>query len=227
MSRLIVVIQEKGGVGKTCLSVHLTSFLRSQGHNYRPVDFDHDGEGVIIQVFPDGASVSPNVPQLRNGESRFPELMERVLDGQLFLIDCGANTGAAWDVLFSEVWPDLHQQLAAKEVKTTLIVPVTIDPKTANRFERYRLWPDATLIMVRVKTFAGQELVTPDHPAELTIDLPLAPPKLFTTYMTKRMTFDAIAASQAPALSIDRAFARGYLPQLHASFRKILPHLKP
>lgn len=229
MSRLIIVLQEKGGVGKTFLAVHLTSFLHQLGHIYRPVDFDLTA-GLLTKVFPKpaSASISPDVGALRSGESRLPELMERAMKGELFLVDSGANTGAAWQTLFSETYPSLQAELDEHQIKTTLIVPVTSDEKTTFFFEHYKaLFPKATVIMVVVREFRDEQFLVPAHPAGLTIDLPLAPPKLFTTYRTRAMAVDAIANSADAALSMDRAFARGYLPQLHASFRKIQPHLLP
>jgi hypothetical protein len=227
MSRLIIVEQEKGGSAKTSISANLIPFLRGLGHNYRPVDFDYTA-GQLVKIFPDCASLSPDVNLLRSGESRLPEFMERVLAGQLFLVDCGANTFPAWQTLFSEVWPDLHEQLASKQVKTTLIVPITSDEKTHQCFASYKvLWPGATVIMVRLRQYREQPLSAPAHPPELTIDLPLAPARLFNTYLTHAMTFEAIAQTSDPALSIDQGFAKGYLPQLYATFRKIQTHLLP
>ncbi len=229
MSRFIIVTQEKGGVGKTFLSVHLTSYLRKLGHTYRPVDFDVQA-GLVSRIFPspDSANLNPDASLISSGESRFPELMERVLKGQQFLVDCGANTGKAWDTLLNQAWPSLLDELAEAGVKITLIVPVASDEKSCPMFEHYKtMFPGATQIMVIVREFKDEQFQIPSHPKELTIELPLAPEKLFSSYRKKGLTIDQIATSADPELAFVRGFARGYLPQLHATFDRIKPHLLP
>lgn len=229
MNRLLITIQEKGGVSKTFLTIHLVSYLRSLGHVVRPVDLDLT-DGLITKVFPppDSATLSPDVSFIRSGESRMPDLLQMVIEGKRFAIDCGANTGNSWDVLFREVCPHLPKEMEAAGVKITLIVPVTSDEKTWRFFDHYKTqFPNATQIMVVVREHKDEQFTLPRHPAELTIELPLAVPKLFTTYRSMGMSIDQIAVSELPDLRLVRSFARGYLPQLHATFDKIKKHLLP
>jgi hypothetical protein len=229
LARLILVIQEKGGVAKTFLAVHLKSWLDSLGANYRPVDLDLT-EGVLTRVYPkpESATVSPDTLALKSGESLMPQLMDRVLDGHRFIIDCGANTGEAWSLLFSDVWPDLPRLLDEKGVPIVLFVPVTRDEKTGRFFEHYKqLFPKATIVMVRVRRYKTDDFPTPEHPAPLIMDLPIIPEALFTTYLDKAVPVDRIAASSGDGFGISKAFARGYVPQLHEAFRKFQHLLIP
>ena len=229
MSRLILTIQEKGGVSKTFLAVHLVTYLRSLGHSFRPVDFDLTA-GLITKVFPtpDSATLSPDVSLIRSGESKLPDLMQAVLDGRLYAIDCGANTGNAWHALFTEVWPNLPELLQSAGVKITLVVPVTSDEKTSLFFDHYKKqFPFSTQIMVVVKEHKDEQFSLPKHPQELTFELPLAVPKLFTTYRSMGKSIDEIASSESADLRFIRSFARGYLPQLHGAFDKVRKHLLP
>ena len=229
MTRLLITIQEKGGVAKSFLTIHAIFYLRSLGHAFRPVDFDLT-DGLITKVFPapESATLSPDVSLVRSGESLLPDLIQRVIEGQKYAIDCGANTGNAWDVLFKEVCPHLPKAMEAAGVNVTLLVPVTSDEKTWRCFENYKTqFPMATQIMVIVKEYKDEQFTPPPHPAHLTIELPLAVPKLFTTYRSRGMAIDQIAVTAIPELRRVRAFAEGYLPQLHSVFDKIKQHLIP
>lgn len=223
MSRLIIVIQEKGGVGKTFLAVHLTAYLRSLGIAIRPVDFDIES-GVLSRVYPppDSANISPDIELLMSGDSLLPQLMMKVLEGQSFLVDCGANTGATWSKFFQETWPTLPNELKEKGAQTTLVVPVGAEEKSRRSFEKYKtVFPWATQVMCVFKDFVDQGVPVPEHPEQLSFILPRAAPRLFNTYQERALTIDAIAASRDPALAFATGLARGYLPQLHAAFGKI------
>ena len=226
MSRFIIVQQEKGGVGKTFLAIHLTTYLRGLGHHFRPVDFDYH-TGLVSDVFPDAASVSPDPLSIQSGASLLPSLIERVIKGELYLVDSGANTGMSWAVLH-QMCPQLREEMQAAGVKTTLIIPVTRTKVSREKFVDYEgEFPGATRIMVVVREFTDEVFELPKHPAELTIGLPFAPKKLFDTYESSKTPIDAIATSTDSSFGINRAFARGYLPKLHAEFNKVRKHLVP
>lgn len=229
MSRAIIVLQEKGGLAKTFLAIHLTIYLRKLGHTFRPVDFDLT-EGLLSRVFPPPASgnLSPDVVLLKSGESMLPAAMRKVLEGSNYLFDCGANTGVAWVTLFNETYPSLLSEMEKAGVKMTLVVPVSSDLKSRQFFGRYKEWfPKADIVMVVVRSYSSQLIELPEHPRNLTIELPIAPPKLFWTYSDRAMSIDDIAASTDNDLQFDRGFALGYLPRLHAEFDKIRPALTP
>lgn len=229
MSRIILSIQEKGGCYKTFLLIHLVEFLASRGKAFHPVDLDST-PGLTSKVFQGdtSSSVDPEPMLLRSGESQFPKLMEAALEGNSLAIDCGANTGIAWWTLFRETWQDLPALLEQKGVKITLLVPVTNDSKTVTFFARYRdLFPHATIVLVIVRQFEKEEFPVPAHPAELTIELPLPPPKLFATYVNSLMPIGRLEKSERPEHAGIRGFARGYLPKLHSQFARIEQHLTP
>ena len=226
MSRFIVVMQEKGGVAKTFLAVHLTTYLRRLGHKFRPVDLDNTS-GTVSKVFPppDCASVSPRVDLIAEGKSLLPSLLERVAKGELFIVDAGANSGPGWETVF-QMLPHLRDDMSG--TKITLIVPVTSDERTHLAFTDYDvLFPGATKIMVVVKEFKDEQFALPKHPAELTFELPLAPKNLFAAYKSTSTPIDSIAESNDPRFGITRAFAKGYTIQLHAQFDKFRTHLVP
>jgi hypothetical protein len=182
--------------------------------------------GLLSKIYPDCASVSPQDSLVRSGESLLPQLMERVMEGELFIIDCGANTGPGWEALFKVVWPTLADEMNAKGVKWTIIVPITSAEETLTNFALYKKqYPRATFILCVVREYADEEVPLPDHPKDLVIELPLAPGKLFSSYRKLRMPIDNMIGNTAlPMLS---GFAKGYIPQLHAMFKRIEPHLIP
>lgn len=229
MNRLIIVDQEKGGVRKTFLTVHLTTFLEKNKVEYRPVDFDFE-EGMLLQIFPHprGANVSPSCTGLRTGESSIPQLMHKVISGDKFIIDCGSNTGETWETLFSETWPTLHNDLTSAGVKITLVVPFENNDKCRHSFENYKkLFPTATIILAVIRKFKAQVIELPKHPEDLIINIPNMPDRLFETYSNRKLSVDSIALADPkdPVLGLDAGFAKGYLPILHAEFQKVLKHL--
>jgi hypothetical protein len=227
MTPFVTVNQEKGGVFKTFISINLTAFLNAAGHNFRPVDFDRTA-GLLTQVFPIPASanIMPDPDKIRSGESLLPKLMERVMEGDRYVVDCGSNTGPGWEALLTEVDPSLWDRMEAAGVRTTVIVPITNSEKTHESFELYkRIFPRATQLMVVVRAYDGEQFARPAHPSDLTVDFPLPPPRLFSTYVTLGMTIQAIAQSELAGLRFDRGLATGYLPALTGFFEKITQHI--
>jgi hypothetical protein len=230
MSRVIIVIQEKGGCFKSFLAVHLVTYLRKHGHIFVPVDLDQT-PGVMSKVFPgaDSASVDPNSRLLLSGESALPRLMEKAFSRNL-CIDCGANTSDGWDILLSDICPDLLEEFSRKGVKITLVIPVTKDSKTTDWFERYGvLFPGATRIMCVVKQYAAEQFPTPAHPPEKTIRFPQPPSALFGHYLTTSRSLDSLATEESKTSGAfdPRGYARGYLVQLHGQFDQIKSDLHP
>jgi hypothetical protein len=226
MSRLIITQQEKGGIWKTFLSVHVLTWLRSQGHNFRPLDFDYQ-PGVISRIFPESASFSPDARLLPTGESLMPQFIERVIGGELFVVDSGANTGASWEALFA-LCPQYRDQMRAAGVKVTLLVPVSLNANSRQKFNDYQIeFPHATRIMVVIRQYPTQQFELPPYPPELTIELPHAPLHLYTTYEQTLTPMDVIATSDDPRFRGAKGMAGGYLPRLHAQFEKVRQHLIP
>lgn len=229
MNRLIIVDQEKGGLWKTFLTVHLKTFLDSNGVVYRPVDFDYV-QGLLVRIFPPpvSANISPNPVKLLTGESALMQLMHRALAGDRFIVDCGANTGVTWETLFTEVWPNLRDEMRAADLKLTIVVPFDADEKCMDSYLKYKeLFPEATIVLAVIRSFKTQTVKLPEHPRELTIEPPRAPAHLFEAYRTHALTIDAIAkmGTDDKSLGLDVGFARAYLPELHKEFKKILQHL--
>ncbi len=230
MSRLNVVIQEKGGTFKSFTAIHLTTWLQSMGLDFHPVDLDST-PGLISKMFPDpdSSSVDPDAVNLMDGTSMWPSLFEEVLKGNNMVFDCGANTGASWLTLFNKVWIDLPAQLEKAGVKQTLIVPITNDPKTLFFFDRYKeTFPNATIIAMIVKQYEGQMFETPKHPTEHTIEFPLPPSRLMSVYIDRLTPINRLA-SLSDKENVDgvRGYARAYLGRLYPQFEKIRSSLIP
>lgn len=229
MSRIILVAQEKGGMRKTFLAVHLTRFLQSRGQNFTPVDFDM-ADGLLARVYPhpSGLTVSPDVTLLRRGESNFPHVLHEATNGRSFVIDSGANTGPAWEVLMTEIWPDLLVDLRKAGVKLTIICPVSSNEKARRSPEIYQtLFPDASLVLAIVREYREEEVALPPITPAAVIDVPDCVPRLYLDYERHLLPIDDIAAGRRKELGMSIPFARGYLPQLHRQFEKILPLLIP
>lgn len=226
-NRLIIVNQEKGGVAKTFLTIHLTMYLRLLGLAYRPVDFDYQ-RGLLCSVFPkpESASISPDVRKLLDGDSLLPKLFEKVIGGEKYIVDCGANTLPAWNVLFRMTHPKLLENLKSAGVQMTLICPISSDVRTTENLSKYRdLYQGATIVLVLIREYKGEHIDLPEHPADLVIELPLAPKILFAEARKRGMSIDAIRASTGKELALLRGFAKDYLPLLHSEFAKIKEHL--
>jgi hypothetical protein len=228
MSRLIIIAQQKGGTRKTFLTVHLKKFLDAKGLDFTPVDLDYEDD-LVPRIFSNAVTLSPDPQELAQGISLLPSFMLRLLGGtENAIVDGGANTGVTWFTLFSQHCPSLQQDLAAKGVKVTLVVPVDGSKKSNDCVAQYKsLWPDATLIVVAIKFYRNQKIELPEHDPALTIDLPLPSALLFSTYRDRAMPIDDIRDSTCSDLTLQKSEAFFYLPTLHQQFEKILPHLLP
>jgi hypothetical protein len=227
-NRLIIVAQEKGGVWKTFLSVHLVSYLRGLGLDICPVDFDL-ATGHLSRVYPDALSVSADPMSLVNGESNLIDMLRLIMGGKRCVFDCGANTGVTWHSLLDQkggVWPGFLNELRSSGTKLTVVVPVAKAAYSQTAFEIYRkTFPSATFILVSIRKYKDESFTLPSHPDELTITPPLAPPALISIYEETGLNLEQIRDSRDPALRMAPGFARGYLPELYKTFDKIKDHL--
>lgn len=228
--RLIIVAQEKGGVWKTFLAIHLIAYLRRLGKQVTPVDFDF-ATGHISSVYPESKSVSADALQLRDGTSNLPDMFRFILAGEECIFDCGASTGQTWDTLLNPhggLWPGLLGELKERGIKITLVVPVARAAHSHEAFALYQqIFPEATHIMAVIRKHAGESFPLPKHPPELTIIPPIAVPALISTYedSTLHMSLDQIRDSKDPRLGLSPGFAAAYVPQLFGTFDKIQQHL--
>ena len=226
MTKLLLSYNDKGGVKKSFLLVHLVMYLMRHGLNLHPVDLDTK-IGTTSRVFPSptGSRVSPEPLLQHVKKSDLIALMQSLLDGVDLAIDCGANTTPGWITLFGDTWPKLRQLLTDADVQTTLVVPVTTDPDTYRSIGMAQeIFPRATIILALAPN-RGDVWPTPPagFPPTHIIRVDPAPAKLINAYLSLSKPLDTLATMtfEQPEMKAIPGMARTYLRSLHAQFDSI------
>lgn len=233
MSRIVIVIQPKGGSYKTFISIQLVEYQRSRDHRFFPVDLDHTPD-LTSRAFPadETASVDPDSLRQYLKQSEFPALMDIAIQGKNLTIDCGANTVTGWETLIRHTRPNLLNELSEAKVKITLIIPITANTKTTDCIpELKELFPGATIILALVREYAEEKISNiPEHPEHLTISIVKPPPALFHAYTTRAIPLQRmISLPETDPICLEglRGFATEYLQLLRPQFDKIYDNIRP
>ena len=225
MSRIIAVLCEKGGSWKSALSTMLLERLRAERQNITIADVDFLNSGLITEIYPDALRVNPLY------RDELVNLFRRPLSGQSILIDGGANVGFRLYEFFAEEEPKLAEELFAADVKITIVVPLTSDPKAQKSPSIYRqMFPRADFIMAFPREtfgdFESEPLRAPEGFEECpSFDIPLAPPALVRAYLKHKRSFAYIAGAREPEFAELRPFALEYLDQFNVQLDRVINQL--
>jgi len=229
MSRIIFVLQEKGGAGKSTLAIHLAHYLRSIGHSFLLADLDFE-KRLFGRYDPECKAYSPDATMLEARDSNVLDLVYLMRHGSNILIDCGANTLGCWEVLF-QVEPTLLGDLEAMGAKITLIVPVSSNPDTQDSFPRYSLpnffGPRVTKLLATIGTEVRQSRGFPPYKEELTLTVPCLPKCLAELIDSVAKPAGIVAQMDPAELDFPIGFARDADKQFTEQFSRMIDHLKP
>ncbi len=142
MKRLDLILNGKGGVGKSFFAVNFVQFLKDKGIAH--VAIDSDNENSTLKRF--------------HADTRFLDLNNRrELDGifaaleksQLVVVDCRAASTDLFIDYFAEI--DLSAVLATLEAKLTLIMPVNHEADSVDQVQRLadQFGKQASYVVVR------------------------------------------------------------------------------
>lgn len=226
MSRIIIVIQDKGGVRKSTTLIHLAHFLRTNGHTIQLVDLEHK-DRLTMRYDKDCIPVSPDIEELRARNPASMKLPQLMRAGVNLLVDCGGGSFPYWDRLLQMDKPPLLEYLRAKGAKLTLLVPVGEDVDSQNDFAEYDSFFAAANPDKVLATFGGSSRGRADHPAEMTINLPLLPSVLAYEISKRGMPAGELAKLTTEDLGFPVGFARNADVAFTAEFSRLIKHFTP
>lgn len=119
MKRLILILNGKGGVGKSTFATHLVQFYKDLGAAHRSVDTDNENS-TLKRIHPDAEFVDLSAPR---GLDLLFELLQKT---HTVIADCRA---ASTDLIlgyFAEV--SVFEVLAALGARLTVVMPVNHEP---------------------------------------------------------------------------------------------------
>ena len=127
MKRLVLVINGKGGVGKSFFAVNFVQFLKD--HAVAHVAIDSDNENSTLKRFhPDAQFL--DLSQRRELDAIFQALETT----RLVVVDCRAASTDLFLDYFTEI--DLPTILAALDVALTLVMPVNHELDSVDQLQR-------------------------------------------------------------------------------------------
>ena len=127
MKRLILILNGKGGVGKSFFAVNFVQYLKDKGIDH--VAIDSDNENSTLKRF--------------HPDTRFLDLSKRrALDGifaalekaNFVVVDCRAASTDLFIEFFAEI--DLFAALSALGAKLTLVMPVNHESDSVEQIQR-------------------------------------------------------------------------------------------
>ncbi len=128
MKRLILVVNGKGGVGKSFVAVNLVQYLKDR--KVAHVGIDTDNENSTLKRFhPDAAFVDIESPRER--DSIFEQLGQHALG----VVDCRAATTDLLLAYFAEV--NLREVLRSLETQLTLAIPINHEADSVDQVQRW------------------------------------------------------------------------------------------
>ena len=229
-SKIIIVIQQVGGVGKTFIATHLLHMLEHMGFRFTAVDFDSNGKaGIINRMLGSTARLlPPTIESVLTGDnSEFGKLLTLAMQaGNNYMIDCGANY-ADKIYFFFQSRPGLLEELAANGVSITVVIPVNSVRKGQTLFPIIaKLIPGATAIQVKISG-NYQKFEVPPHDPDLCVNLEWANEDAWRIYQDKAMTAFQLATTLQPELLFEADFGKAYAEIFTNSFSKVKNHLIP
>ena len=127
MKRLVLILNGKGGVGKSFFAVNFVQFLKDRGHPYAAIDSDN--ENSTLKRF------HPEVSFLDLGNRRELDGIFSALEKtKLVVVDCRAASTDLFLDYFAEI--DHAAILAAIGAELTLVMPVNHEMDSVDQIQR-------------------------------------------------------------------------------------------
>jgi GTPase SAR1 family protein len=171
---LILVINGKGGVGKSFFAINLVAYLKDRQQPHAAIDTDHENS-TLKRFHPEATFVNLEQPQQAD------VIFERLMDGSLVVVDCRAASTDQFLGYFSEI--QVFDILAELGATLTIVSPVNheadgieqirvISQGLGNRCryviirnqahsDQFRLWDGSQTRKRVLEEYSGKEIVMP------------------------------------------------------------------
>jgi hypothetical protein len=127
MKRLILILNGKGGVGKSFFAVNYVQFLKDKGIAHVAIDSDNENS-TLKRFHPETLFFDLNNGRILN--AAFIALAKT----DLVVVDCRAASTDLFIDYFAEI--DLSAALASLEAKLTLVMPVNHESDSVDQIQR-------------------------------------------------------------------------------------------
>lgn len=142
MKRLLLVLNGKGGVGKSFFAINLVQYFKDTGVAHVAIDSDHENS-TLKRFHPEVRFLDPDEPRQLDG------IVEALSDAGLVIVDCRAASSDLFLDYFDEIdLPALFKELGAI---LTLAIPVNHEADSVDQVQRLadRLGPNCQYLIVR------------------------------------------------------------------------------
>lgn len=127
MKRLILILNGKGGVGKSFFAVNLVQFFKDQ--HIAHVAFDSDNENSTLKRFhPEAGFIDLSIPR------DLDRILEALENHALVVVDCRAASTDLFLDYFREI--RLSEVLKTLQAYLTLIIPINHEPDSLDQVQR-------------------------------------------------------------------------------------------
>lgn len=127
MKRLILILNGKGGVGKSFFAVNFVQFLKDKGIAHVAIDSDNENS-TLKRFHPDARFL--DLSNRRDLDTIFTALGKF----NLVIVDCRAASTDLFIDFFNEI--DLPAVLSALDAKLTLVMPVNHESDSVDQIQR-------------------------------------------------------------------------------------------
>jgi hypothetical protein len=127
MKRLILILNGKGGVGKSFFAVNFIQFLKDKGIVHVAIDSDNENS-TLKRFHPDTRFL--DLSKRRDLDAIFAALAKT----NLVVVDCRAASTDLFIDFFNEI--DLPAMLTAFDAKLTLVMPVNHESDSVDQIQR-------------------------------------------------------------------------------------------
>jgi cellulose biosynthesis protein BcsQ len=127
MKRLILILNGKGGVGKSFFAVNFVQFLKDKGLSHVAIDSDNENS-TLKRFHPDAHFL--DLSNWRNLDG----ILNALTKINLVVVDCRAASTDLFIEYFEEI--DLPAMLASLGAKLTLVMPVNHESDSVDQIQR-------------------------------------------------------------------------------------------
>jgi len=127
MKRLILILNGKGGVGKSFFAVNLVQFLKDQ--QVAHCVFDSDNENSTLKRFhPEAGFIDLSIGR------ELDEMLKALESHALVVVDCRAASTDLFLDYFREI--QLNEVLKTLQASLTLVIPINHEPDSLDQVQR-------------------------------------------------------------------------------------------